>query len=129
MTLLLDQLRASAAMARELHAALHAEERGDLPVLSVAFWTIDPYGAQEDGRYVPALVCVGVSGIRLGWVAHAAKPRKTARGVRLPAGWACWAGVDRWPYHQGCRDEADGVRLVTEALQRAGWTVHALGAP
>lgn len=122
MTDLLTLLRTSPAAARALHAALKGKDGP--PLLAVGFWHMDPYGSQDAGRYIPAPVCLGIDGRRLGWVAYNPKPRKTARGVRIPAGWACWAWARGWPYHQGCASEADGIARVTAALVAEGWTIH-----
>ena len=119
-------LRASPDAARALRDALRSPD-----MMRIALWEVNPYGQQNGGRYQPAPVCTSLAGHRLGWVAYAETPRTTARGVRLPAGWACWANVTGgiWPPHQSCRDQAHGLQIVTAALLLDGWTVHPLPTP
>lgn len=119
-------VRTSPAAARQLRDMLTAPN----DAFKIALWDLDPYGQQNAGRYEPAPVCTSLTGRRLGWVAYAAKPRTAAKGVRIPAGWACWANVtgSLWPYHQPCDSQAHGLQLVTAALTADGWAVHPLPA-
>lgn len=110
-------VRTSPAAARQLRDMLTAPS----DAFKLALWDMDPQGRP---------VCTSLTGRRLGWVAYAAKPRTTAKGVRIPAGWACRANVTGgiWPYHQPCESQAHGLQLVTAALTADGWAVHPLPA-
>ena len=119
-------VRTSPDAARQLRDMLAAPS----DAFKVGLWDLDPYGQQNAGRYEPAPVCTSLTGQRLGWVAYTAKAYTTAKGVRIPVGWSCWANVTGvvWPYHQPCASQAHGLQLVTAALTVDGWAVHPLSA-